>query len=139
MSPETQNDGTGHGLAGETSGQDQPRSAAAPAADSQPPPHRMTWYQWVTDILFILFCLELGLFLVIYPWTEAWPVNYFAWAVPGAIHSQWLAVWNNTYVRGAVSGLGVINLWIAFAEILKMLLPPHRPDGPPTVHGSGVE
>ena len=29
-------------------------------------------------MLFVIFCLELGLFLLIYPWTESWSDNYFS-------------------------------------------------------------
>ena len=32
----------------------------------------------------------------------------------------WRDLWNNSYVRGAVSGLGLVNVWIAMAEVFQM-------------------
>ena len=43
------------------------------------------WFQRLSSVLFIIFCFELGLFLLIYPWTDGWSDNYFAWAVRGSI------------------------------------------------------
>ena len=79
----------------------------------QPPPYR--WYHKMSAVLLITFCLEIGFFLVIFPWTEVWENNYFSSLVP-----EWRQHWDNMYVRGAVSGLGVVNLWISFAEIVRL-------------------
>ena len=59
----------------------------------------------MSAVVFITFCLEIGLFLLIFPWTEYWDGNYFSSLLP-----QLRDYWNNMYVRGAVSGLGVVNL-----------------------------
>jgi hypothetical protein len=71
--------------------------------------------------LFVVFCLELGVFLLLYPWTDSWTDNYFSVAVPDSALPKWRAIWNNAYLRGAVSGLGVVNLWIAVGEILRLV------------------
>jgi hypothetical protein len=73
------------------------------------------WYQKTLAVVFITFCLEIGLFLLIFPWTEYWEANYFAAFVP-----EWHRNWDNMYVRGAISGLGVVNLYIAFVEIFRL-------------------
>jgi hypothetical protein len=73
-----------------------------------PPGHG--WFQRLMSVLFIIFCFELGLFLLVYPWTGGWNDNYLAWH----------AFWNNGFVRGAVSGMGVVNLWIAITEVFRM-------------------
>ena len=73
------------------------------------------WYHKVSAILFIAFCLELGLFLLIFPWTEYWGGNFFSSLVP-----EWHRYWENMYVRGAISGLGVADLYISFVEILRL-------------------
>ena len=97
------------------------RSAGLEEQASQPKqPVLKTWFQRLTSVLFIIFCFELGLFLLIYPWTDGWTDNYFAWAAPGAMQTHWHEFWNNTYVRGALSGLGAVNLWIALAEVFRM-------------------
>ena len=86
----------------------------------QPEPPRLTWFRRLTSIIFVIFCFEVGLFLLIYPWTDAWANNYFAWIAPGSIQAPWNEFWNNSYVRGALSGVGVVNLWIAITEVFQM-------------------
>jgi len=53
----------------------------------------------------ILFCLELGAFLVVLPWSSLWERNYFLFRYPA------LALWLlNAYLRGAISGLGLVDI-----------------------------
>ena len=85
-----------------------------------PTPPGPTWFQRLSLVLFIIFCFELGLFLLIYPWTDSWTDNYFSVAVPDAVQSTWRQLWNNTYVRGGVSGLGLVNVWIAITEVFQL-------------------
>src|SRR5712672_1426900 len=73
------------------------------------------WYHKMSAVIFITFCLEIGLFLLIFPWTDYWPVNYFSTVIPGSSD-----FWDNMYVRGAVSGLGVLNLYISLIEIFRL-------------------
>ena len=51
--------------------------------------------------------------LIVVPWWPAfWEHNYFALAWP------WLRMlMTNNFVRGAVSGLGVVNLFAGFADL----------------------
>ena len=78
----------------------------------------------------ILFCLELGVFLVILPWTSLWERNYFLFRFP--VLAPWLL---NHYLRGTITGLGLVDLglgaWYAahFRELLARLLDA-APDGP---------
>jgi hypothetical protein len=73
------------------------------------------WIQKGASLLFVIFCAELGLFLLIYPWTSRWTMN---------VIQTWLPVppefWLNGYLRGAVSGLGVANIWVALSEAFRM-------------------
>jgi hypothetical protein len=78
------------------------------------PPH-YRWYHKMTAVLFITFCLEIGSFLLIFPWTSSWESNYFSAFIP-----EWRSYWGNMYVRGAVSGIGVVNLYISFIEIFRL-------------------
>jgi hypothetical protein len=73
------------------------------------------WYHKMSAALFITFCLEIGMFLVIFPWTQWWDGNYFSSHLPAL-----RPYWDNTYVRGAVSGLGVVNLYISLIEVLRL-------------------
>jgi hypothetical protein len=95
-----------------------PAPEESPALPVPPGPK---WFQRLSSVLFIIFCFELGLFLLVYPWTDAWADNYFSAAVPDSAVTVWREWWNNPYVRGAVSGLGLVNVWIALAEVFRML------------------
>lgn len=71
------------------------------------------------NIIYILFCLELGIFLFILPWTSYWSKNYFI------NHSAVISgISRNYFFRGAVSGLGLADIWMALHEIWQLL---HRP------------
>ncbi len=104
---------------------EQPLSPHTPVAEpeQQPEPQMVApgpaWFAHIMSVLFIIFCLELGLFLLVYPWTDWWSANYFAWASRGNVQ-RWHEIWNNTYVRGAVSGIGAVNLWIALTEVFRL-------------------
>ena len=87
-------------------------TVAGPVQVRRPEYH---WYHKMSAVLFITFCLELGIFLVVFPWTPWWDGNYFSVLVP-----QWHQYWDNMYVRGAISGLGVVNLYISFIEALRL-------------------
>ena len=63
-------------------------------------------------LLLVALLLEIGLLLVLIPWSRFWERNYFADLVPAI----GLLITNN-YIRGAVSGLGLINIWFALVEV----------------------
>jgi hypothetical protein len=67
-------------------------------------------------LLFVAYFLEVGLLLVLVPWSGFWDRNYFAMSLPAL--SDFL---RNNYVRGAVSGLGIVNLLIGFEELASAL------------------
>jgi len=73
------------------------------------------WYHKMSAVLLITFCLEIGLFLLIFPWTDSWENNYFA-----ALAPRLRQYWDNLYVRGAISGLGIINLYISLVEVFRL-------------------
>jgi len=64
-------------------------------------------------IAFILFCFEIGVFLVIVPWTVLWENNFLLDHVP-----MFRPLMLNNFVRGAVSGLGVIDLFVGLSELV---------------------
>jgi hypothetical protein len=56
--------------------------------------------------------VEVGLLLVVIPWSSFWERNVFFDLSP------WLhAYMRNRYLRGAVTGLGLVNLALAIAEL----------------------
>jgi hypothetical protein len=95
-----------------------PQSMPAEAPMTGPvmvPRRDYRWYHKLMAVVFISVCLEVGLFLLIFPWTEYWAGNFFASLIP-----EWNRYWENMYARGAISGLGVIDLYISFVEILRL-------------------
>ncbi|MBI3400035.1 MAG: hypothetical protein HY048_01335 [Acidobacteria bacterium] len=66
----------------------------------------------VRRFVYVAFFLEVGLLLVVLPWSGFWEHNYFALAWPPL---QTLLA--NNYLRGAVTGLGVVNLVAGFADL----------------------
>ena len=76
-------------------------------------------------IFYIILCIEIGIFLTVLPWwpqgmwgISDWGNNYFLVyaAQKTGIHGL-QAVVASGWVRGAVSGVGILNLGIAFWEI----------------------
>jgi hypothetical protein len=67
-------------------------------------------------VIFVAYFLEVGLLLVLVPWTAFWERNYFAVSSP--VFQELL---RNNFLRGAVSGLGLVNLLMGFNELSALL------------------
>ena len=78
-------------------------------------PREVSWYQRFGALLFVIFCFEVGVFLLVFPWLDPWPNNWVADLLPGMSRT-----WENPYFRGAVSGLGAVNLYISFSEVFRL-------------------
>jgi hypothetical protein len=75
----------------------------------------------LTIIFFILICFEIGILLVILPWlpSPSWSENYLLVLAADKMHWPWLALaMKSGYARGAVSGLGVLNILLGVWEIV---------------------
>lgn len=77
----------------------------------------------LTVIFFIIVCLEAGIALTLFPWISFgsigdWGDNYL---LVLAVEKTGLPIIKTTvassWFRGAVSGLGILNIFIAFWEI----------------------
>ena len=89
-------------------------------------------------LLLVAFFFETGLALMLVPWSAYWDRNYFAESLP-LVHA---AITNN-FVRGAVSGLGVINVAAGVAELFSLFSAHRRAEqmvslGRTTDYASGV-
>ena len=60
---------------------------------------------------------EIGVVLIVVPWSAFWDRNYFAQVAPPLE-----ALITNNFFRGAVTGLGVINVSAGLAELVSMVL-----------------
>jgi hypothetical protein len=67
-------------------------------------------------LFFALYCLEAGLFFTIVPWTVIWTVNPL-------LHSNLTigAFADNPFVRGFVSGFGLLHLLIGVRDIVRIM------------------
>lgn len=74
----------------------------------------------LTVIFFIILCLLLGLYLILAPWDALfgpWGENYLLVYLTDKTHAPMiLTVVASNWFRGAVTGLGVVNLAIAIWE-----------------------
>jgi len=64
-------------------------------------------------ILYILYSVEAGIFLLCLPWMSFWDTNFITYLYP-----QILPVITNPYFKGAVLGLGVVNIVIGIREVV---------------------
>ncbi len=75
----------------------------------------------LTVIFFILLCILLGVYLILAPWDALfgpWGENYLLTFLSDKTGSPLLHdTISSTWFRGAVTGLGVLNLLIAFWEL----------------------
>ena len=62
-------------------------------------------------VLLILLALETGFFLILVPWSSVWDRN-FLMGYLAALQP----ILRSDYVRGAVSALGLVNIWLGLAE-----------------------
>ena len=68
-------------------------------------------------LLLIAFFLEVGFVLAVVPWSAYWDRNYFAELIP-PLHD----LITNNYVRGAVTGIGIVNVLAGIYELFGALL-----------------
>ena len=68
---------------------------------------------WILKILYILYSLQVGLFLLCLPWFHFWENNHLLYDYP-----QLRPLISNPYFKGAVLGLGIANILIGIREIV---------------------
>ncbi|MGH9579418.1 MAG: hypothetical protein ACRD2R_00365 [Terriglobales bacterium] len=85
------------------------------AADPSPqtPADVPLWMRRVSIVVYVLFCLEVGLLLVILPWTRVWTENSLLAGYP-----QFQVILGQGFVRGLISGLGLVDIWLGVWEAL---------------------
>ena len=69
----------------------------------------------MTRLVLIIFFLEVGLVLALAPWSAYWDRNYFAETMPAV-----RALVSNNFVRGGVTGLGLVNICAAVMDLVGM-------------------
>jgi hypothetical protein len=69
---------------------------------------------WVWHILYIIYSLEVGVFLLFLPWLNIWDNNYLIYKLPAL-----RPVVVNPFLKGAVLGLGIVNILIGIQEVVQ--------------------
>ncbi len=77
----------------------------------KPPKLKHLWLLRLMLVVKVLFCLEIGIVLMVVPWTTLWTNNPLLAGFPAL--KEFL---NQNFVRGLASGLGLIDIWIGVAE-----------------------
>lgn len=81
--------------------------------------------RFFSRLIVAAYLIEAGVLLVLAPWSVLWQRNYFAAAFPalGALMAS-------PYVRGAVSGLGLVTALGGLRDLVAAFL--YRHPGPPS-------
>lgn len=76
-------------------------------------------------IFYIILCLEIGIVLTVLPWVphgwlglSDWGNNYFLWLAAHKTGGGIQRVVASGWVRGAVSGIGIVNLTMGVWELI---------------------
>ena len=72
------------------------------------------WQGRLLTVCFAVFALEVGLFLVIFPWQDSWTFNYFQGL------SNFDSIWDEPSFKGLVTGLGFVNIYIALLQVIRL-------------------
>src|ERR1700679_1324277 len=98
---------------------DEPATAVESATAVEPaPPQRLRqiprWLLVMEITLFVILRLYVGVLVVLLPWRSIWTTN--AWINNWPLVASFIA---QGWVRGLVSGLGLLNIWMAFSVLFR--------------------
>ena len=82
---------------------------------------RRRWRHKFRKLLLVIVCAEVGIILLVFPWLDIWGENFLS-----SGSADWYSIWMNSYFRGAVSGLGAVNIYISFMELVRFFMPDPR-------------
>lgn len=93
-----------------------PNGSAGHDRNSAPDPDqgRTLWLRRIELFLRVVVRLYVGVLVLLLPWTHLWQENRFLNFFPLLAHLATLGV-----VRGIVSGIGLLNLWIALSDAIQ--------------------
>ncbi|MGH9492450.1 MAG: hypothetical protein ACRD2K_03020 [Terriglobales bacterium] len=90
-----------------------PQSPKNPARGTAPAATPPLWLRRISLVTFVTFCVWIGMLLVALPWTRIWTENSLLTGSPTL-----RAFTQSAVLRGAVSGLGFIDIWLGIWEAL---------------------
>ena len=81
----------------------------------RPKPSRWEiWRRRIFLVVFVLFCLEIGIILTVAPWTPFWTSNSLLLGFPRV---QEFLMYG--FVRGLITGLGLSDIGLAVTEAVR--------------------
>ena len=69
---------------------------------------------------FAVFAFEIGAFLLVFPWMDSWSLNHLPALFP-SMQSDLQDLWDEPFLKGAISGLGLLNVYIAFHQVVNLI------------------
>ena len=85
-------------------------------SDAPASTHERSFQSRLMGLVFVIFCFEVGVFLFVFPWLGMWETS----SVP--VLAPWLEeIWGNPFFRGALSGIGAVNIYISFVEMVRLV------------------
>ncbi len=89
-----------------------PQPPATQPASGASPRQAPLWLQRISLVVLVLFCVYLGVLVAVLPWwTRIWDENLFLME-----HPQLSSFLHLGAVRGLISGLGMLDIWIGISE-----------------------
>ncbi len=86
----------------------------APVPRERPQRPIPRWLAILELSLFVLLRLYVGALVVLLPWRSLWTTN--SWILHFPALASFIA---QGWVRGIVSGLGLLNIWVAFVALFR--------------------
>lgn len=65
------------------------------------------WLHRLSLVIFVIFCIELGMLLAVLPWTPVWSNNGLV-----ADSHMLKSLLQGNFIRGLVTGCGLVDIWI---------------------------
>ncbi len=87
------------------------REPASSAAGDLAVSRTAIWLHRFSLVIFVIFCIELGMLLAVLPWTRIWTDNSLL-----AAHPAWHSMFQDNFFRGVITGVGLIDVWIGIWE-----------------------
>jgi hypothetical protein len=80
-------------------------------ATVEEPPRVTVWMHRISLVIYVIFCVEVGMLLAALPWMRIWTENSLVFGYPTL-----KAVLQHGFVRGAVTGIGLLDIFLGIWE-----------------------
>ncbi len=87
------------------------QTAAGSGAPARSPSGWRLWAERISLVIYVAFCIELGIVLTVFPWIKVWTENTLV-----ANYPFLRALAQDNFFRGVVTGLGLVDIWLGVWE-----------------------